>query len=197
MDVVIYDVDGVLVDWTKGFFHFMEENQGITPVTTEHLKWDMLDNFPGKSAADLAAFINAYHQSQLYHSIPLIPGAVQAVSAMRSLFPLAKHVAVSACGMHPFTLMARAAMLNEVFDLDEFHPVAPTASKQAVFGGLRHLYGGVGLVIDDSVGHVISAKRTGLKGILFDAPYNRGEDAAGLVRLGNWSGLREALANVN
>lgn len=195
MDVVIYDVDGVLVDWTGGFFHFMEENQGIKPASSLHQTWDMLENFPGQTTRDLSAFITAYHQSQLYGSIPLMRGATSGVSAMKSLFPLAKHVAVSACGMAPYTLATRATMLQQVFDLDEFHPVAPTATKAVVFAGLKHLYG-KGVVFDDSVGHVVAAKRAGLKGILFDAPYNRGEDAAGLVRMGDWSGLLEALADV-
>lgn len=166
IETVIYDVDGVLLDWV-GAFNSWVEAKGFRRKETGEDRYNLWERFEGMTPLLSDQLIQEFAVSSAYGQMRWIEGAHAGVVALRNSFPTSRHVVVTSCGHEIETLYMRAAQLRGM-GFHEFHPVAVGAEKRPWFSG-----GGRTLVIEDSPHHLESARAAGCITIALAQPWNK------------------------
>lgn len=162
----IFDVDGVLLDWTTGFFKWVRK-MGYEPVG-EHDTWSLSDNFPTLSQDEIHSLISDFNTSMNFSMLPEIAGANEALVNLRARFPHTKFVALTSAGNHPATVAYRALQITcfRVFDECDILPLQVSKEEE-----LKR-YPERSIVFEDSVKHIESALKVGHYAVCFDQPWN-------------------------
>lgn len=186
MNTVLLDVDGVLLDWTSGFFEWMGCVEGFEVLYDEPTSFNLLPCFPSlKSNAELNGHMDRFIESSYFGELEPIEGAIEGVQKLRKLLPEALFVAVTSCG-HP-TLAHGPRWANlRAFQLDQLMCLPLHACKRRVYSAFRP-----GLVIDDNLVNITAALDCGHQALVFDASYNQFEP--GFNRLLGWEDIHDAL----
>ena len=166
---LIFDVDGVLLDWSRGFLKWMSDEHGVQPRSSVHRRWDMQCCYPQLSPPEIGKLIGEFHHSNHYPRLEEVLGAEQAVLQLRRRFPKVAAVAVTACGLDPKSLLGRLKPMKH-FQIDEVHAVGVTASKREAF---RPYPAATSIVFEDRDKNAEVAMDLGMRVVLIDQPYNQ------------------------
>lgn len=180
---IIFDVDGVLLDWFEGFNDWMHA-RGFHPKTEKSDTYDMTAYW-GLADPQIAALIKDFNRSAEFGVLPHVPGALQAVRQLRRTWNDCLFVAITCAGIHPKTMMYRAINLLQ-FELDALHVLPLRTSK---FTELAW-YSGNGnvLIFEDHIGHALEAASLGMQVGLLNWPWNQAEiDHPNVRRYAGWS----------
>lgn len=168
---IILDVDGVLLDYLGGFVPWTV-SRGYTPTKRVHEidDWEIDSWLPGIPHEEARRLIGEFATTEEFGRLPMIPGALEAISNLREAFPHVRIGALTAAGHDPRTAQLRRANL-EKFQLDFLTVLPIGASKK------DHLIdiGANGVFIDDLMHHIRTAEEVGLATILFRRSYNAHE----------------------
>lgn len=174
---VLFDVDGVLLDYTQGLERFIKHHYphvGHPDHLDEHV-FELTGRY-GISAAEANQLLWDFHQHESFAHMEPLPGAVKAVENLHKFHPL---VCITACGSNAETQKLRHANLHRVFG-DVFEAVYCTdtfAEKQQYLQAYEP-----GFWIEDHVKNAQLGLAAGHQCYLVDAPYNQ-EDIRGIFRV--------------
>ena len=185
--MLIFDIDGVLLDWTTGFNQWMidrgEPPQGAQSAYNMNTCWPQYDD------VQITAIIREFNQSPQFSALDEVPGAFTAYLRITGTFPDVKTVAVSACGLHPITQIQRLHQLYRIgYRFEEFYALDLNAGKLDTF--VKFPSGGI--VFEDSARHAVHASHAGHKPILLNRPYNQGT-WPDVIRADNWDHVLQLL----
>jgi hypothetical protein len=180
MTDIIFDADGVLIDYTKGFFGWMD-SQGHKPVCASDAVQDyaFTTAFPFLSPEQILACVARFSQSPEFEWLEPLEGAHEAVIHLRDLYPRSRLLCVTAPGDHPSTVAMRQSCLRP-FLMDKVICLPLGSKKSDVYRDAAP----ASLVIDDLLKHIVEAQDLGHVGILMGRSYNQHEIAG--RRADNW-----------
>ena len=168
---VLVDMDGVLVDWDRGF----AASWGGRSAIDRSASYKMEDCVPEELREEA---LELYHAEGFFAGLPAKPGAVQALREM-----VQSHVQV---------LLITSPVLSSRFCAGEKYQwvathLGPEWLERLVLTSDKTLVRG-DLLIDDKPRVGGQERLPSWEHVVFDAPYNR--DTAHKLRLGDWAGWR-------
>lgn len=177
MPRIAWDFDDTLADWRAAFYAWMVR-EGFAPAIAlcDSTQFSLEDCWPQLAGALISMRIRAYALTAEFSSIPVLPGAWDAVRETTALGFEA--VAITAPGTHPLTVSHRAAQLAP-FGFAETHVLGIGAKKVPVARAAGCL-----LLVDDSPSKITEALAEGLPVVVVDQAYNR--EFRGLPRVRSW-----------
>lgn len=171
INTIIHDVDGVLKDWLGGFCRWMQKQGYMMHGRPGHGHcYEMEKLFPGIASHRMVALIEQYNASPAFEHLDDVIGALDGVEELYRRFPGIEHVAITAAGTHPHTLMYRASHILD-FGIERAHILPMRADKTPFF----KLYPGA-IVIEDSLTALHQARAAGCIPICIRYSYNDGWD---------------------
>ena len=189
--VIVFDVDGTLLDFVGGFVDWMERQghqaAGRHQAITQHDRF-IEDLYPALDLAEGRRLIGEFNHTPEFLDLPFLPGALEAVATIRDQFPRALCVAVSSMGNAETAIVQRRKNLLP-FDLDGFIPVPWGQMKAPTLQGL-----GADVLFDDHPGQIAAALAVGLPAVLVSQPWNA--DSAHQPRLSDWRDAPMLLAEM-
>lgn len=177
---VIFDVDGVLLDWFGSFKEWMK-GQDIKIDDDAEVKWNMIDTFVGLSEEEIDAKIEEFNNSDHFGHLDHWPGALAATMQLRKAFPELLFVALTGAGTSPRTTRLRAASV-EAFPIDEMF-IVPLGESKVPWLKRYDYHGSV--FIEDNAKHAKDGVNYAEHVVLLDRPYN-GKKVPGAVRCFDW-----------
>lgn len=167
--VLALDADGVLLSYFDGLFAFLR-NRGEVPACdpAEVDDWNYERAFPDWKSDERLQAILDFSLSPGFSDIPMMPGAIEAISVIRAAAPNLRIVAITCAGVSPQTIAMRKSNLAD-FPFDEIHVLPLNASKAS---RLAKLPAG-SIFVDDLPENIEAAERAGVKAFIFRQPYNR------------------------
>jgi len=184
MSHILVDQDGVIADWSGTYDAFLDEHYPDLPIprTIEQRGFDLT---AGLNDECRAAVTFVMEHPEFYVRLEPIAGAVD---ALHGLVDAGHHVSIVTS---PWVSNPRCASAK--LDWLERH-IGPGWARRAVITADKTVVRG-DVLIDDKP--VVSGNWTPTwRHILFDAPYNRGDDArpsTARVRMTGWGRWRDAL----
>ncbi len=189
MITVLLDCDGPLANFCQGFLDLVEEETGYAFGPQVITDWDVtgcpyfrqLAMDIGRPFEELKRAVwKRVNRIGFCQSLCLIPGAKEAVKEIRKIAHV--EVVTSPMGSSPTWMPERTEWLQRHFGFDssEIHFVQ---KKFRVHGDV---------LVDDKTSHIVEwSNATHVRladghAILWDAPYNRGEELEGVRRASNW-----------
>ena len=190
MRSLIFDMDGVLLDWHSGFERHMAA-AGRPPRCPQAYRADY-DNIHDSFGFDRATFcehVRGYHRTEAFKRVPEMPGARRAITEIRRRVPVSlPFYAVTAVDDEPAVRAARLQHLSGL-PIDELRLVGLTGSKEAHFREL-----GPAIVFEDSPGKAAEAIRAGCIVVLIDWPHNRAADCH--YRISDWAEAPDLVSRI-
>lgn len=179
LDTIVYDVDGVLLDWVAGFKAYART---LRYRMVESSSYDLIDWFPGLTRPQVGRLVEDFNRSEDFSRLPDIPGAATAVRHLKATLPNTRHIAVSACGVHPQTVYYRSKQLAN-WGFDELHNLPLHQSKFSHFYRPQEKT----LVIEDNPKYLDEARfNAHCWAICFAHPWNKGWEG---LRFDNWEDI--------
>jgi hypothetical protein len=171
-ETLVLDIDGVVLDWTKGFMKWMHYDRNQVPQA-EVTNYNMAQTWPNINQDELAMHIDEFNMSPEFACLSILPGADMFVRMFRQQYPEIDLVAVTCAGHHPKTHLGRLKNL-ESLDFDEITILPLRASKIQKLTEIASR--GFAVFTDDSPRYVIEgSKIPGLKTYCFSQPWNTSE----------------------
>jgi hypothetical protein len=185
--IIISDADGVCVDFTHGFYRYMQEVHGLTATATEPSAFNYADAFPELEKP--SAYIPEYMSSEYFKSTPIYPEAMAAFNAIHDAG--GKIDIVTSCGINVFATDARIELLNRELGhvIRNITVLGFGECKQKVLSKMKG-----DAFIDDLFDVCKTAASVGHKAYLFDRKYNQETcdktmNEMGIVRAKSWHDL--------
>jgi 5'-nucleotidase len=163
--IILVDMDGVLVDWDKGFYKVW----GDRPMGSR-TKYEM-ELCVGEGYAEEAKAI--FNEKDFFLNLPPMPGAIEAINAIA-----ARGYVVKICTrpvLSPFCAQEKYEWVRKHLGPEWVPKIIMTCDKTLVSGAL---------LIDDHP-NVKGERFPSWRQVLFDAPYNK--ENTDLPRLTSWS----------
>ena len=179
--ILLTDLDGVSIDWLKGFVNYMEHELGHK---AEHLKpkhFSMIDIFPEIEKPYL--HIKDYQHTDHYREVESYKGSYEAYKTLKEMG--VSVIAVTSCGEEKKIQENRLYNLEKNFPdiFDDIHLLDLGADKTQVLSKYDN-----SRFIDDQLGNVLSGVKTGHKSYLWDMSYNKEDELPeNAFRAENWN----------
>lgn len=187
---LIFDVDGVMLDWHGGFRNWMG-GQGFEDALPDETHYDLTKHFPKFNQEGIVEQINKFNRDEQYAHLPHVPGVTAGLHDLwHSHAAHLRFVVVSATGRHIKTIYHRTYSLMDFPPFDECY-FLDVADKK---GGTFALFDTGSIVFEDNVKHAEEAVRRGHHVVLVDRPYNSDLEGEHIHRIFHW---KEALPIVN
>lgn len=173
---VLVDMDGVLVDWTKGFLRSLDDaclRLGVEPWLTDLGTWS---RWAGDDPAREQAVSLAFADPELYPGLEMLPGADEGLAALVEA-GLDVRICSTPSNDNLGCIPGKMDTLTRYFG-----EVLPDVLDRAVFTHDKTLVRGAVLVDDKP--EITGAMRPEWTQVVFDQPYNRHVDL--LPRMGGW-----------
>jgi hypothetical protein len=187
---VIFDVDGVLLDWFGSFKQWMR-GQGIKIDDDAQVQWNMTETFVGLSEAEIDAKVAEFNNSEHFGHLDHWPGALAAIMQLRRSFSGALFAALTGSGITPKTTRLRASSVEQ-FPIDEMF-ILPLGDSKIPWLKRYDREGSV--FIEDNAKHALAAVGLIEHVILLDREYNR-VDTPGVTRCMSWDDAVEHITQV-
>ncbi|WP_191126164.1 hypothetical protein [Mesorhizobium sp. B2-1-2] len=162
----ILDCDGVLLDWTRGFRHWVFANHGIKPSASGPRTWSLF-NWLGLPEERCFELIQQFNASQAFGELYPIDGAKEAVAKLKAAGH--KLTVLTSCSDDPVALRRRKDNLDREFDgaLDRVICLALRESKTAWLEVLRG-----GIWIEDNYKNAMMGVNAGHKTFMLRHRHN-------------------------
>lgn len=165
--VVVFDVDGVLLDYETSFVKHMIDGPVVDPAGTD------FDSRYGIDREEISKLIWTFnHAHDQFTKLDPLPGAVEAVNYLNEMgYDI--HC-ITACGDLPACVSGRRDNLEKVFGKDAFKSVVYRplyGDKKEALQALFDQYGD-GVYFDDSLRHVETADEIGYHSAWVLTDYN-------------------------
>jgi len=171
---VLVDMDGVLVDWDRGFTRAWGGRSKIDRTASYKME-DCVPQELREEALDL------YHREGFFADLPAQPGALEALREM-----VQSHVQVLICTS---PVLSSRFCAGEKYQWVATH-LGPEWLQRLVLTSDKTLVRG-DLLIDDKPQVSGQERLPSWEHVVFDAPYNR--DTVHNLRLGSWAKWREVM----
>lgn len=193
---IIFDVDGVLLDWGTSFLRWLHLSKGVGPEVDVSVQADYniaKSLFPSRPREQVMGWIEEFSLTDRYASLLAFDGAIIEVIKIREAFPDWKLVAVTATGTSPKIVRARANVIDDLFpEISDLRVIPMGGSKLDIFKE----FAPTSFVIEDALHHLSDALLgAGLTPVVFDQPYNRSNTT--FARLHGWHGAAERLLHLS
>ena len=189
MDRIIYDCDGVLLNWTGGFAEFLKHAEGISVDPEGPCSWDMTA-WIGADMDWILERINRFNsnEGEFFANLKPLPGALSVVEHLRSQGWAAS--VLTACSEDPKSHRAREANLQRAFgSFGEIVCLGLGESKRPHLKAAPSSW-----FIEDNIGNLNDGVDLGHRGVLIEHRHNaaRGENEP-FIRAKSW---RDVLTHV-
>lgn len=166
--ILLTDLDGVSIDWLKGFVNYMEHELGHKAEHLSPKHFSMIDIFPEIEKPYL--HIKDYQHTNHYRDVEAYHGAYDAYKTLKEMG--VGVIAVTSCGEEKKIQENRLYNLEKNFPdiFDDIHLLGLGADKTDILSKYDS-----SRFIDDQIGNVISGVQTGHKSYLWDMSYNKEE----------------------
>lgn len=187
--VALLDVDDTLLDFLAPFRAWMAEYQRLPAVRDDTQTYNLGAMF-GLNESQIAPLVEHFFDTEFAANLPPWPNSVAAVLRLKELGY--KIVAVSSCPRGVKAVRHRRTNIESLFGkmIEEVHCLGLHSTKKAVFDQYPR-----GLVMEDHLGHAITAAALGHQALLFARPYNTTHKP--LTRITRVSGWLEVIEIVN
>lgn len=184
IDKVIYDCDGVLLDWVAGFRCFLKDLDGIEtdpagPCSYNLMKWIGTDD-----RDFIVNRINRFNSGErdFFANLSPVEGAVEVVGALHRAG--IQRSVLTACNTDEATVKGRRANLEAVFG--DFHEITCVDLKESK----RHhlMKSDRSWFIEDNLSNAELGASIGHKALLLEYPHNLPvDDGENFSRVKNWN----------
>lgn len=181
---IVFDVDGVLLDWLNPFLRWVQATKGIETAIhpSEQTNYSLTTLFPDADMWEIGKWVIDFNKTDRFASLPAVDGAITAMTQIRDAFPDWDLVAVTCPGNHPRIVAGRAHNISTLFpEIQSLTIMDYGASKRSALS--LHPLGS--LLIDDHPRYLDEAVCAGMTAVSFDHPYNR--SIKRFPRILNWA----------
>lgn len=171
---LLLDVDGIVADFVGAAVKVMSEKSGRRISSDDVVHWEVtsvLDDHAVREACK-----EEFNKAGFCSAFEVYDGAQAAVRRLQELTEL--FFVTAPMRSSPTWMPERVSWLERHFAVDHRH---------VVFASKKHIISG-DFMVDDAPGNIAPwlASNPGSVGLLWDRPYNRGPDAAGMARVSSW-----------
>lgn len=181
MLTILVDMDdtmeGLLDAWTE----FLAAKHGISVSKEDIKEWDMQKAYPTLSKEQIYAPL---FEEEMWKNVKPLDGSVEYI---QKLIQQGHEIVVVTASHYDNVGMKMRNVLVKHFPFIPYDNVVITSRKQMILGDV---------LIDDAPHNLIGGK---YKGILFDAPHNRGfcAEKYGMHRVKNWKEIYEVITELD
>lgn len=175
--VILLDCDGILSDFVSPALDLIHQHTGDRHTVDEITQWNVFEALDKKDHEHILD--HAVKHNEFCSTMPVMPGALDAVTALRLL----GEVFIVTSPYHaPSWVFERTNWLKQHLDFDK---------KQIVNTAAKHLVAG-DVLVDDSDKNLREWRahmaKLGIDGLalLWDRPWNQNVDMAGICRVSSW-----------
>lgn len=165
---IIYDCDGVLLDWTNGFRSFLKDAEGIEADPAGPSQYNMMTWIGTDDRSFVIDLVNRFNSGEgdYFANLEAVPGAVRGVNILREAGYLDS--VLTACNTDPKTVSGRKANLDRIFGgFEELTCIDLMASKRPHLSNTRPSW-----FVEDNRKNAQIGTETGHNVILIDYPHN-------------------------
>tara|TARA_R110001583_G_scaffold161109_1_gene313010 strand:- start:2822 stop:3493 length:672 start_codon:yes stop_codon:yes gene_type:complete len=181
--LLLSDLDGVYVDWAKGFVRYMASIGHIAPHSNPTV-FSMVDIFPQLEKPWI--HIKDYQQSEFYSQIAPYAGAREAYQDMADAG--IKIIAVSSCGLEAETVRMRTEFIEAEGFFSDMILLDLGASKQGVLETFTDA-----AFIDDQPHVAYEGLEAGHIALLKTMPYNLTANVQDMIRIDAFDELKKVM----
>ncbi|WP_287177941.1 hypothetical protein [Mesorhizobium sp.] len=179
----ILDCDDVLLDWQRGFRHWVYANHGIKPSAKGPKSWSLF-TWLGQPEARCMELIAAFNASQGFGELYAMDGAIDAVAKLHA----AGHrmTVLTSCSADPVAVRRRKQNLRQVFGV-MLNRVVCLDLGESKAGWLEVLNDGIW--IEDNYKNAMMGLKAGHKTFMMRRRHNRDDEKATdsrIVWIDNW-----------
>lgn len=166
----ILDCDDVLLDWRRGFRHWIFANYGIKPASDPSISWG-LAAWLGVPEARSMELIAEFNGSQAFGELYAMDGAIDAVAKLHA----AGHrmTVLTSCSADPVAVRRRKQNLRQVFGV-MLNRVVCLDLGESKAGWLEVLNGGIW--IEDNYKNAMMGLKAGHKTFMMRRRHNRDDE---------------------
>jgi len=174
MTPVIFDCDGVLLDWETGFRMWVQSVRPTTHFTSEFPKdWD-LSHWIGCTPDESMALIKAFNQTSYFGSLSPMPDAARVAAQLdRRGHPL---FVLTSCSSDPAVRLRRERNLSVIFAARFLRVVCLDlgVSKLETLRAFRTIYGEC-IWVEDNLKNALDGFTAGHRSFFMRRPHNEGQ----------------------
>lgn len=188
---IIYDCDGVMFNYVKGFGTFLRDVEGLTPCESGPASYDMLSWTGLEDPADFHRLIARFNSGEgdYFANLEPLPGAVEAVLELRDL-GFTDHVLTSS-GIDPRTVAGRHSNLNAHFGKGFASIVCLELGVSKRSELLRHA---PSWFVEDHPGNAVLGAEAGHKSLLIVQSHNISTQTLDDVeQVNDWEAIRSRI----
>ncbi|MER8924311.1 hypothetical protein [Mesorhizobium sp. M0859] len=176
----ILDCDDVLLDWQRGFRHWIYANHGIKPEARGPMSWSLF-KWLGVPEARCMELIADFNASQAFGELYAMDGAIDAVAKLHQ----AGHrlTVLTSCSADPVVLARRKENLQRVFGV-MIERVICLALGESKAGWLEVLKSGIW--IEDNYKNAMVGSDAGHITYMMRRRHNRADEATATNRSITW-----------
>lgn len=186
--VILTDVDGVLLNWTKGFTEWMDK-KGFQPTRGQEFSWCIGQRFNLGEGIDETQFVKEFNNSA---SIAFLEPFRDAIDGVKQLTNHGyKFYALTSLSSNPHAGALRKYNLENVFGegvFTDIHCLSVGSPKALALYELSIRYPNAWW-IDDHPHNVEDGAGVGLRSILVDHIFNREAVLTGAKRFATWNDI--------
>ena len=160
---ILVDMDGVLVDWDKGFHNVWQDRAAINREQSYFMENCVETDAHSNEAVDI------YHQKDFFVSLPPMEGSIKALKSMQYQYNFQVYLCTS-------PVLSSRYCLQEKADWVALHLGAEWLSRM-IFTSEKSLVRG-DVLIDDKPRHLMKPTSTSWIHILYDQPYNHSNSSS-------------------
>ncbi|MER9524047.1 HAD family hydrolase [Mesorhizobium sp. M0292] len=160
----------MLLDWTRGFRHWVFAHHGIKPSAQGPKSWSLF-NWLGLPEARCFELINQFNACQAFGELHPIAGAKDAILKLKAAGH--KLTVLTSCSADPLTLLRRKENLDREFD-GAFARVICLALRESKADWLQVLKGGIW--VEDNYKNAMMGVEAGHKTLMLRHLDNRDDE---------------------
>lgn len=181
--LLLSDLDGVYVDWARGFVNYMA-SIGYEAPHSNPTVFTMTDIFPMLEKPWL--HIKDFQQTSFYDEVKPYAGAQEAYQDMVDAG--VRIIAVSSCGLEQETVRMRTEFIESQGVFSDMVLLELGASKQEVLETFENA-----AFIDDQPHVAFEGAEAGHIALLKSMPYNLSTDVQGIMRIGEFDEIKRMM----
>lgn len=187
--VVMVDIDGVLADYPKSFYNYVNEQLGTTFNPEDQKSYDLCREF-GISRKLYEELKAKYRETGYKRNIPTIKGSIQALTMLRVRGY--KVVLFTARPVHEFSRIELDTLYWLRSNNYRFDGIIYAENKHEQLANF-YRNNKVDFFFEDNESNAGYLAGDGIKVILFDKPYHKGITHENITRIKNWDEAREVI----